>query len=109
MSNESREWLKEQFPDEFAAPEDTQNDHHRLAGKVDEQPRRLSRLLEQVAATEELNLDSKLRAAALPGLEAMNKLTRHEASNDRELGRVLKRLERMQERRHATGGTHSIT
>lgn len=109
MSNESREWLKQQFPDEFAAPEDTQNDRHQLADKLDEQLRRLSRLLEEVAATEELNLDSKLRAAALPGPEAVNKLTRYETSNDRELDRVLKRLERMQERRHATGGTHSTT
>jgi uncharacterized protein YukE len=106
VSNESREWLKQQFPDEFAAPEDTQNDRHQLADKLDEQLRRLSQLWEQVAATEELNLDSKLRAAALPGREAVDKLIRYETSNDRELDRALKRLERMQERRRATGGTH---
>jgi hypothetical protein len=76
---------------------------------VDEQLRRLSRLRKQVAATEELNLDSKLRAAALPGRGAVDKLIRYETSNDRELDRALKRLERMQERRRATGGTPLTT
>jgi hypothetical protein len=69
----------------------------------------LSQLREQVAATEELNLDSKLRAAALPGPGAVAKLTRYETRNERELDRTLKRLEWMQERRRATGGNHPTT
>jgi hypothetical protein len=124
LSAESQEWLEQHFPDEFAAPEDTLDDETLLAeltetgpgvsaddrrqrtDKIDEQLRRLSRLREKVAATEELNLESKLRAAALPGPGAVDKLIRYETSNDRELDRALTRLERMQERRHATGGTH---
>ncbi len=124
LSNESQEWLEQHFPDEFAAPEDTRNDktllaeltetgpgvpeddRRQLMDKIDEQLRRLSRLRKKVAATEELNLESKLRAAALPGPGAVDKLVRYETSNDRELDRTLKRLERMQERRRATGGTH---
>jgi hypothetical protein len=48
------------------------------------QPRRgPARLREKVAAIQELNLDSKLRAAALPGPGAVDKLTRYETSNDR--------------------------
>lgn len=126
VSDGSLAWLEQQFPDEFtrldepldelqiveetvAGSEGTAADQRHLVDTIDEQLRRLSQLWEQVAATEELNLDSKLRAAALPGPEAVNKLTRYESSNDRELDRVLKRLERMQERRHATGGTHSTT
>jgi hypothetical protein len=104
LSAESQEWLEQHFPDEFAAPEDTLD--RQRTDKIDEQLRRLSRLREKVAATEELNLESKLRAAALPGPGAVDKLIRYETSNDRELDRALTRLERMQERRHATGGTH---
>ena len=74
---------------------------------IDEQLRRLSRLREKVAAIEELNLDSKLPAAALPGPGAVDKLTRYETSNNRELDRILKRLERMQERRGENGGMPS--
>jgi hypothetical protein len=127
VSTESHEWLAQQFPDEFSAPEDTlddeallakltetgpgvpEDDRRQLMDTVDEQLRRLSRLRKQVAATEELNLDSKLRAAALPGRGAVDKLIRYETSNDRELDRALKRLERMQERRRATGGTPLTT
>jgi hypothetical protein len=124
VSDESQEWLEQHFPDEFAAPEDTLDDETLLAeltetgpgvpeddrrqrmDTIDEQLRRLSRLREKVAAIEELNLDSKLRAAALPGPGAVDKLIRYETSNDRELDRTLKRLERMQERRCATGDSH---
>jgi hypothetical protein len=124
VSNESQEWLEQHFPDEFAAPEDTLDDETLLAeltetgpgvpeddrrqrmDTIDEQLRRLSRLREKVAAIEELNLDSKLRAAALPGPGAVDKLIRYETSNDRELDRTLKRLERMQGRRCATGDSH---
>jgi hypothetical protein len=103
VSTESHEWLEQHFPDEFAASEDTPD---QLADKLDEQLRRLSQLWEKVAATEELDLDSKLRAATLPGPGAVDTLLRYETTNDRELDRILKRLERMQERRRATGGTH---
>ena len=120
----SREWLEQTFPDEFTPPDETLDeetllaeptaagtggigdDRPQLVDKIDEQLRRLSRLREKVAATEELNLESRLRAAALPARGAVDKLIRYEASNDRELDRAIKRLERMQERRRATGGTH---
>jgi len=122
VSDESQAWLEQQFPDEFtppdepldelriveetvAGPEGPAADQRHLVDTIDEQLRRLSQLWEQVAATEELNLDSKLRAAALPGPEAVAKLTRYETSNERELDRTLKRLERMQERRRATEDT----
>jgi hypothetical protein len=123
VSDESQAWLEQQFPDEFtppdepldelriveetvAGPEGTAADQRHLVDTIDEQLRRLSQLWEQVAATEELNLESKLRAAALPGPGAVDKLIRYETSNDRELDRALTRLERMQERRRATGDTH---
>jgi len=126
VSDGSQEWLEQQFPDEFTSPDEpldvlriveetvagsegTAADQRHLVDTIDEQLRRLSQLWEQVAATEELNLDSKLRAAALPGREAVDKLIRYETSNDRELDRALKRLERMQERRRATGGNHPTT
>jgi hypothetical protein len=109
VSNESYEWLEQHFPDEFAPSEDTQDGRRQLADRLDGQLHRLTRLQEQVAATEELNLDSKLRAAALPGPGAVANLTRYETSNERELDRILKRLEQMQERRRATGGTHPTT
>jgi len=122
VSDESHAWLEQQFPDEFtppdepldelriveetvAAPEGPAAGQRHLVDTIDEQLRRLSQLWEQVAATEELNLDSKLRAAALPGPEAVAKLTRYETNNERELDRTLKRLERMQERRRATEDT----
>jgi hypothetical protein len=41
-----------------------------------------------------------------PASRVVEKLVRYETSNDRELDRALKRLERMQERRRATEGTH---
>jgi hypothetical protein len=124
VSDESQEWLEQHFPDEFAPPDETLDDETLLAEQpeagpgvaederrqrvatIDEQLRRLSRLREKVAAIEELNLDSQLRAAALPGPGAVDKLIRYETSNDRELDRALTRLERMQERRRATGDTH---
>jgi hypothetical protein len=123
VSDGSREWLEQQFPDEFATPDEpldelriveetvagsegTAADQRPLVDTIDEQLRRLSRRWEQIAAAEELNLDSKLRAAALPGPGAVDKLIRYETSNDRELDRTLKRLERMQERRRATGDSH---
>lgn len=77
---------RQQFPDEFTVPEETPGRETRLAEQLEAGPGvpeddrrqrmatinaqlcRLSRLREQVVAIEELNLDSKLRAAALRGL-----------------------------------------
>jgi len=73
--------------------------------KIDGQLRRLSSLRDKLAASEELNLDSKISAAALPGPGAVDKLIRYETSNDRALDRALKRLEGMQARRQKQGGT----
>jgi hypothetical protein len=124
VSDESQEWLEQQFADEFTPPDETldyltllaeqteggpavpEDERRQPVDTIDEQLRRLSRLREKVAAIEELNLDSKLRAAALPGPGAVDKQIRYETSNDRELDRTLKRLERMQERRCATGDSH---
>ena len=117
VSGESYKWLEEHFPDEFARPDEAQlvqRGDRRVApadygkqmiAKIDEQVRRLSRLREGLATIEELNLDSKIHASALPGREAVDKLIRYETSNDRALGRALDRLERMQERRRKNGGT----
>ena len=79
MPKESREWLEQHFPDVFTPPDETQVVGQAVAGKVaskdyarqmvdqiDEQRRRLSPLREKIAAIEELNLESKISAAALP-------------------------------------------
>ncbi len=117
LPRESREWLKENFPDEFAPPDQTQvvgqavagtvasKDYARqMMGKIDAQLRRLSPMREKLAAIEEMNLESKISATALPGSGMVDKLVRYETSNDRELDRALKRLEGMQERRRKQGG-----
>jgi hypothetical protein len=117
LSAKDREWLGENFPDAFprgdrvkgaeeteGGPEWSPADRRAMLDGIEEQLRRLSPLREEVAAVEERALDSKLRAAALPGLGAVDKLLRYETSNERELDRALKRLERMQERRRAKGG-----
>lgn len=81
-----------------------------LADFIDEELRRLAPLREKVAKAEELDLDSKIRSAALPGPGVVDKLIRYETSIERELDRALNRLERMQERRRENcreGGTAS--
>jgi hypothetical protein len=75
-----------------------------LAG-IDAQLRSLPSVSRKVTRIEQLDLDSKIRTAALPAARVVEKLVRYETSNDRELDRALKRLERMQERRRATEGT----
>ena len=116
VSGESYKWLEEHFPDEFARPDEAQlvqRGDRRVApadygkqmiAKIDEHLRRLSAVQEKAAAIEELNLDSKISAAALPGPGAVDKLIRYETSNDRALDRALKRLESMQARRQKQGG-----
>ncbi len=117
VSEESQKWLDQNFPDEFAPPEETEvveptaagpgpakDDKRQMVKRIDEHLRRLSALGEQVAAMEELGLESKISAAALPGPGGVDKLSRYEASNDRALDRALKRLEGMQARRRKEGG-----
>ena len=118
VSAEWQKWLDLHFPDEFPRPDKSQvveqtaarlvvsRDYLRqTVTKIDEQLRRLSPLRDKLAAIEELNLDSKISAAALPGPEAVDRLTRYETSNDRAMDRTLKRLEGMQARRQKQGGT----
>ena len=118
VSGESYKWLEEHFPDEFALLDETQLDEEtaaspaaskdygrQMVAKIDAQVRRLSSLRDKLATIEELNLESKINAAALPGPEAVDKLTRYETSNDRAMDRTLKRLEGMQARRQKQGGT----
>ncbi|HYR40380.1 MAG TPA: hypothetical protein VEW27_14575 [Methylomirabilota bacterium] len=117
VSGESYKWLEQHFPDEFAPPDETQlldeetaaspaaskDCGRQMVAKINEQLRRLSPLREKLATIEELNLESKLSAAALPGPEAVDRLIRYETSNDRALDRALKRLEVMQARRRKQG------
>jgi hypothetical protein len=117
VSEQSQEWLEQIFPDEFAPPDETQGAEQTVAGpaaskdyerqmvaKINEKLRRLSPLREKVTAIEELNLESKISAAALPAPAAVDKLVRYETSNDRALARALNRLEGMQARRQKQGG-----
>jgi hypothetical protein len=118
VSGEYYKWLEQHFPDEFAPPDETQlfideetaaspaaskDCGRQMVAKINEQLRRLSPLREKLATIEELNLESKLSAAALPGPEAVDRLIRYETSNDRALDRALKRLEVMQARRGKQG------
>jgi hypothetical protein len=73
---------------------------------LDEQMDRLSALQKKLAAIEARSLEAKISTAALPGPRVVDKLIRYETNNERELDRALTRLERMQERRRATGDTH---
>jgi hypothetical protein len=76
-----------------------------LRSGIDAVLRRLSRLRQKAARTERLALEARIRTAALPHPVVVENLVRYETSNDRELDRALNRLERMQERRRAKGGT----
>jgi hypothetical protein len=118
VSRETLEWLAKQFPNDFVLPDETKvarwlaEEHvalstdalRELRDGIDAQLRRLARLRPKVVRTERLDLESKIRTAALPGPEVVDKLVRYETSNDRELDRALTRLARMQERRQAKGG-----
>lgn len=114
VSGEALEWLVTIFPDQFALPDTMKpgdakgyvtgpSEYFRelLAG-IDAQLRSLPSVSRKVTRIEQLDLDSKIRTAALPAARVVEKLVRYETSNDRELDRALKRLERMQERRRAT-------
>jgi hypothetical protein len=75
-----------------------------MMDKIDAQLRRLFPLRQKVTAMEDLNLESKISAAALPAPAAVATLLRYETSNDRALDRALNRLEGMQARRQKQGG-----
>jgi hypothetical protein len=118
---EAAEWLAETFG--FSLPEARDDESEEfekseeefvvvplesrrfLSDKLDQHRLVLSRLREKLARAEQLDLDSKIRAAALPGSRVVEKLVRYQASIDRELDRALKRLEQMQERRRANAGS----
>jgi len=109
------EWLKEQYPDEFLPPDKTEvvqledrrvltmDYRDRIVATIDRHLDRLAPLHAEVAEREELNLESKIAAAALPGPGAVDKLIRYETSNDRQLDRALQRLEGLQARRRKLG------
>jgi hypothetical protein len=117
VEGETLEWLVKIFPDLFALPDTMSSGDAEeyvtgppeylrvLLDGIDAQLRRLPSLSAKAARSEQLDLDSKLRSAALPGSRVVEKLVRYETSIDRELDRALKRLEQMQERRQANGGT----
>jgi hypothetical protein len=123
LSLESLDLVKAIFPDYLVEPGEADVDDEdaddegvvarpkyylrdlELRSWIDAELRRLSRLRQKAVRTERRALEPKIRAAALPRLDVVDKLIRYETSNDRELDRALKRLERMQERRRAKGGT----
>lgn len=119
VSSDTLEWLVTQFSNHFRLPDGTKAGAlfaaepvalspaylRELRDGIDAQRRRLARLRPKVVRTERLDLESKIRTAALPGLKVVDKLVRYETSNERELDRALNRLERMQERRRAKEGT----
>ena len=87
------------------APPEYHLHEQELRRGIEAELRRLSRLRQKAARTERLALEARIRTAALPHLVVVENLVRYETSNDRELDRALNRLERMQERRRANGGT----
>jgi len=118
LSRESLDLVGEMFPDcveepgetgvedeDVKAPPEYHLHEHELRKGMDAELRRLSRLRQKAERTERLALEARIRTAALPRLEVVDNLVRYEASNDRELDRALNRLERLQERRRANGGT----
>jgi hypothetical protein len=118
VPKESYPWLQRYFADKFTRPATTpsaeqtaagpvaaQDDGRQLVATIDAEFLRLNVLRLKVAASEALQLDSKIRAAALPGPGVVDKLIRYETSNDRALDRALHRLESMQARRRQQGGT----
>jgi len=118
LSLESLDLVGEMFPDCVEEPGETGVEdegaeappeyhlhEHELRKGIDAELRRLSRLRQKAERTERLALDARIRTAAVPHLVVVENLVRYETSNDRELDRTLKRLERLQERRGAKGGT----
>ena len=123
LSLESLDLVEQIFPDCVEEPGETGVEDEGVEGEgvmappeyhlheqelrrgIEAELRRLSRLREKAARTERLALEARIRTAALPHLVVVENLVRYETSNDRELDRALNRLERMQERRRAKGGT----
>jgi hypothetical protein len=104
---DSQDILKNTFPGRFAhlgnanaSPEE----RRQLIAEIDQTLGPLREAHEQDRHVESVNLESKISAAALPAPEVRANLLRYETSINRELDRTLARLERMQERRRATGG-----
>lgn len=122
LPRESREWLEQHFPEVFTPPDKTQvvgqavagavaskNYTRQMVDQIDEQLRRLSPMREKIAAIEELNLESKIKVAALPAPGLVDTLIRYETSNERALDRALNRLEGMQARPGKQGGAPEQT
>jgi hypothetical protein len=118
VSLDTLEWLEHNFPDDCTRPDGMKGDTESedpvavsveyrcaLLDGIDHHLPRLSRLRKKVARIEQLDLDSKIRTAALPASPVVEKLVRYGTSNDRELDRALKRLEQMRERRRTNGGS----
>jgi len=120
VPRESIDWLIEHFPKEFYLPDDVEINEaaeneaeedeaeeivgppeylHELAIRIPRELHRLYPLRKAAAQTEELQLESKILAAAIPTGVVVDKLVRYETSIERELDRALERLERMQKRR----------
>jgi hypothetical protein len=117
VSPESVDGLRKHFPEAFPVPDEVEFGDgsaegyvvgppeylRELLAGIDEQLCRLLPLREKVAQAEELDLESKVHNAALPGPEVVDKLVRYQTSNERELDKALSRLERMQARRRENG------
>jgi len=110
VPRESLDWLSEHFPDEFSIPDNVAVNAeglvvgppqylHELAIRIPRKLQGLYPLRKTAVQTEELQLESKILAAAIPTGAVVDKLVRYETSIERELDRALERLERMQRRR----------
>src|SRR5215472_13683497 len=114
VQRESLDWLSEHFPDEFSIPDNVAVNAeglvvgppqylHELAIRIPRKLQGLYPLRKTAAQAEELQLESKILAAAIPPGAVVDKLARYETSIERELDRALERLERMQKRRRENG------
>ena len=115
LKGEAFTWLEEQYPHDFHPPTKTEvvqledrrvptmDYRDKIVATIDGYLGRLAPLHARVEETEELNIESKIGAAALPASGVVNKLIRYETSNDRQLDRAIQRLEAMQARRRKQG------
>ena len=114
-------WLNEQEEElRIDGPDETESSHSaddepgtlrlsneyllRFKAGIDRQLARLAPLREHVAQIEAINLETKIKAAALPNRRKMDKLLRYETAIDRKQDRAYARLERLQKRRREKGG-----
>ena len=118
VSSETLERLVQYSPNYFALPDGMEEGNQptdrrvavppeymrKLSDGIDAQLEWLPWRREKVARIEKLDLESKIKAAALPAPRVVDKLVRYGTSNERELDRALNRLDRMQERRRANEG-----